>query len=92
MLSVPLLVPSAVHGWWVSGWVFYDAGGGSFITCEDLWRMFDHLFPVCALVFFFFFEVEISSRTLILFSCQDLSTVAQRAETTVAECSLTGCA
>ena len=35
--------------------------------------------------FFSFFEVEISSRTLIHFLCQSQSTVAQWAETTVAE-------
>ena len=37
-------------------------GGGFFLACEDFGRMFDHSFPACAL---FFFEVEISSRTLI---------------------------
>ena len=47
---------------------------------------FDDSFPAC--VSFFFFKVEISSRTSFpLFSCcQEQSTVAQRAETTVAEC------
>ena len=29
-------------------------GGGWFLACEDLGRMFDHLFPACA--FFFFFK------------------------------------
>ena len=48
--------------------------------------MFDNPLPACALIFF---EVEISSRTLIPLLSQDQSTVAQRAETTVAECSLT---
>ena len=38
--------------------------------------------------FFFFFEVEISSRTPIPLFGQDQSTVAQRAEMTVTECSL----
>ena len=47
--------------------------------------MFDNLFPACA----FFFKVEISSRTLIPLFGPDQSTVAQRAETTVTECSLT---
>ena len=43
-------------------------------------------------VFVFVFEVEIRSRALIpLFLCQDESTVAQRAETTVAKCFLTSC-
>ena len=37
-----------------------------FLACEDLGRMFDHSFPARAfLSFFFFFEVEISSGTLI---------------------------
>ena len=58
---------------------------GFFLTSEDLGRMFT--FP--AWTFCFVFEVEISSRTLILTLGQDQSTVAQRAETTVAECSLT---
>ena len=54
--------------------------------------MFDHFFPACAFFFlFFFFLVEISSRTLIPLFGQDQSTVGQRAETTVAECSLTSC-
>ena len=38
-----------------------------------------------------FFKVEISSRTLIHSLCQDQSTVAQRAKTTVAKCFLTSC-
>ena len=29
-------------------------GGGFFLACEDLGRMFDNSFPVC--VFFFFFK------------------------------------
>ena len=44
-----------------------------------------------ALFFFFFFEVVINSRSLIPLIIQDQSTVAQRAETNVAECSLTSC-
>ena len=42
-------------------------------------------------VCFLFFKVEISSGTLIPLFGQNLSNVAQRAETTVAECSLTSC-
>ena len=49
-------------------------------------------FVVVAFVCVFFFLVEIRSRTLIYSLGQDQSTVAQRAETTVAECSLTKCA
>ena len=37
-------------------------GGGFFLACKDFGRMFDHSFTACA---FYFFEVEISSRTLI---------------------------
>ena len=33
-----------------------------FLACKDFGRMFDHSFTACA---FYFFEVEISSRTLI---------------------------
>ena len=46
-----------------------------------------HSLPV---PFFLSFEVEISLSTF-LYLCQDQSTVAQRAETTVAEWSLTSC-
>ena len=49
--------------------------------------MFDNSFSACA--FFPPEVVEISSRTLIPLLGQDQSTVAQRAETTVTECSLT---
>ena len=72
-------------------------GGGLFLACEDFGRMFDNLFSASALFFFFLFffcyfsEVEISSRTLIPLFGQDQSTVTQRAETTVTECSLSSC-
>ena len=46
---------------------------------------------ILRLRFFFFFEVQISSRALFHSLCQDQSTEAQRAETTVVECSLTSC-
>ena len=42
-------------------------------------------FVFCFCLFVCFFEVEISSRTLIPLFCQDQSTVAQRTETTVTE-------
>ena len=45
--------------------------------------MFDNSFSTCA--FFFFFEVEISSRTLIPLFGQGQFTVAQRTETSVTE-------
>ena len=62
--------------------VLIAGGGGFFLACEDFGRMFDHSFSVCT--FFFFFEVEVSSRTQIPLFMQNQSTVAQRAETTVA--------
>ena len=65
-----------------------NGGGGFFLDCEDFGRMFDHSFPACAFLFLFF-KVENRLRTLISLLGQDQSTVAQRAETTVAECSLT---
>ena len=47
-------------------------GGDCFLTCRDLWRIFEYSFPASAflllmllLLFFFFFEVEISSCILI---------------------------
>ena len=43
--------------------LFTGGGGGFFLMCEDFGRMFNSSFPAC--VFFFFFKVEISSRTLI---------------------------
>ena len=53
-----------------------------FLACEDFGGRFDDSFPA---------RVEISSSTQFHFLCQDQSTVAQRAETTVAECSLASC-
>ena len=62
-----------------------------FLACGDFGRMFDNSFSACAFfvfcfcLFVCFFEVKISSRTLIPLFCQDQSTVAQRTETTVTE-------
>ena len=42
--------------------VVYFIGGGFFLTCEDLGGRFDDSFSVSA---FFFFQVDISSCTLI---------------------------
>ena len=47
---------------------FYS--GGFFLAWQDCGKMFDHSFPACAFLlslslFFFFFEMDISSRTLI---------------------------
>ena len=61
--------------------------GGLSLACEDFGRILSNPFP--AWTFFFFFLVEISSRTLIpFFLDQDQSTVAQRAKTTMTECFL----
>ena len=57
--------------------------GGLFFACEDSGRTFDQLFPAWA-----FFKEEISTRTISPLLGQDQSTVAQRAETTMAERSL----
>ena len=59
-------------------------GVGGF--CENSGSMFDSSIAACI-----FFKVEISWRTVIPLFGQDQSTVAQRAVTTVTECSLTSC-
>ena len=83
-----------VHNTRANEWEVYD---GFFLSCEDFGRMFDLSFPAyafffsCSCLFFvlflfvFCFEVEINSP------CQDQYTMSQRAETTVAEYSLTIC-
>ena len=83
---------------------FYVSDFGFFPACKDFGRMFDHSFLTCA--FYFFLIFFFNSFCLFVFcfllkwrlarahkfhsSCQDQSTVTQRAETTVAESSLTG--
>ena len=64
--------------------------GGFFLSCEDFWESVRPFIPRLRF-FFFFLYVEISSRTFIRLLCQDQSIVAQRAETTVTERSLTSC-
>ena len=76
-----------VDNYWLFGELMVEVA--FFLACEELGRMFDHSFPACAC--FFIFKVEINSGTLIPLFCQNQSTVAQRAETTVAECSLSSC-
>ena len=61
--------------------------GGFSLACEDFGRMIDHSFPVCA--FFFFLKWRLARVHYFRSLGQDQSTVAQRAETTVTECSLT---
>ena len=62
--------------------------GGFFLACEDLGRMLDHSFPAYAL---FFLKWRLACPHLFNSLRQDQSTVVQRAETTVTECSLTSC-
>ena len=60
--------------------------GGFFLACRNIGRFFDHSFPACFFFFFFFLKwrlVRIHSLG------QVQSTVAQRAETTIAKSSLT---
>ena len=64
--------------------------GGFFLACEDLGRMFDNSYPACGCCCFvcLFFMWRLSHAHLFHSLGQDQSTVAQRAETTVTECSL----
>ena len=64
--------------------------GALFLACEVLGKMFDDSFPRPALLFFFF-QWRSARAHWFHSSCQGQSTVALRAETTVAECSLTSC-
>ena len=64
-------------------------GGGFLLACKDFVRMCWHSFSTCA---FFFFLKWRSARAHYFHSfCLDQPTVAQRAETTVVECSLMSC-
>ena len=58
-----------------------------FHACKDSGRMFNHLFPPA--LFFFFLKRKLACAHQFHLLCHDQSTVAQRAEMTVAECSLT---
>ena len=71
-------------GWWCC--VFFS-------LLPRIWGKVIHSLPV---LFFFFFSVSFKKRRSACahhfhFLCQDQSTVAQRAKTTVAECSLMSC-
>ena len=59
-VTLLLIVESAITGGGSGGG---GDSGSFFLACEDFGRIFDHSFPDCAI--FFFFEVEISSSTLI---------------------------
>ena len=86
----PGYVPFTRKQYIIDASLIINGGGGFFLACEEFGRRFDKLFSASAF-FFFFFEIEISSRTLNPIFRQDKSTVAQRAEMTVTECSLTSC-
>ena len=63
-------------------------GGGFFLLCEDFGRIFHNSFTACAL-FLFFLKWRLACTNWFHSLGQDQSTVAQRAETTMTECSLT---
>ena len=59
---------------------------------EDFGRKFDNSFPACAFfTFFFFLKWDQLPHMIFFFLGKDQSTVAHRAETSVAECFLTSC-
>ena len=62
-----------------------------FLACEDFGGRFDDSFPVRAFFFFFFMEICSHTHTPVPLLGQDQSTVAQWAEMTEVECSLTSC-
>ena len=72
---------------------FIHDDGGVFLTCEDFGKMFNHSFPACTffLFLFFFFKWRLARAHQFHSLGQDQSTLAQRAETTVAEYFLTSC-
>ena len=65
-------------------------GGGFFLACKDLGKCSTIHSPP-ALFFFFFLKCRLARTHLFRCLGQDQSTVAQRAETTVSECSSTSC-
>ena len=64
------------------------SGGGFFLMCKDLGRMFDDSFPACAFLNSIL-KWRLARANWFHSLCQNQSTVAQWAETTVTECSLT---
>ena len=75
--------------------VGYVSYGVFFLAWEGSTRMFDNSFTACAFFLLFFssslFKSRLGSAHYLHSIGQDQSTVAQRAETTVADCSLTRC-
>ena len=102
--SMRMVVAFSSRQWVPSTGPVNENGGGFFLTAKgsidrsskwEWWWLFPRLwdfgrnvrpFIPCQC---FFCKVELSSRTLVHSLGQDQSTLAQRAETTVAECSLT---
>ena len=71
-------------------------GDGVFLSCEDFGKMFDHSFLAGVFCLFVCLSVRVKWRLARThrfnqFLCEDQSTLAQRVETTVVECSLTSC-
>ena len=60
--------------------------GGFFLVCEEFGRMFDISFPACT---FFFLKWSLGCAHYFHSLGPDQSILAQRSETSVAECSLT---
>ena len=77
------VVCSADVDWW---WLLPRVRG-----CQENVRQFIFRLRFVVVVVVVCSEMEISSRKLIPLFGQDQSTVAQRAETTVTECSLMSC-
>ena len=70
----------------------HGGGGGFSLASEDFWENVRPLISRLRFFSFLFFSKWRLARAHKFHSlCQDQSTVAQRAETTVAECSLTSC-
>ena len=66
-------------------------GGGFFLACEDFGRMSHRPFIPCMRFCLFVFSWRLGREHLFNSLHQDQSTVAQRAETTMAKCPLTSC-
>ena len=82
--------PTITDGGWLTVCI-YDGGGGGdfFLAFEDFGRMFSYSFHACT--FFFVFRWRLARAHLFHSLGQDQSSVAQRAETIVVECSRTSC-
>ena len=68
-----------------------DGGRGGFSSLARIWEQFDNSSPPARFIFSFFFKVRLTRAHYFHSLGQDQSTVAQRAETTVAEYTLTSC-